>query len=1193
MFPSFFPTKGRRTRLILLSSFIICILIVAGAAFPLVSRAWRQPDQQLASVVRSKKISRHPFKPGEVLVQYRSESIAKSKTGAQRMSTRAGDLISAQVEDLEVSELVEGARLVRVNPNETLKAVEALRSQPDVLYAEPNYILHATLTPNDPRFGNQPNMSRIGAPQAWNTQQGNRAIVVGVLDQGIDIAHEDLAANIWTNPSPGALPPITNDINGYNFVDNNGTIFSHTDTEDHATHVAGIIGAVGNNSKGVAGVSWAVSLMSLKFLDQEGFGNTSDAIRACNYAAQMRQLWTTSNHTQGANVKVINASFGGAAFSQLFLNAITGLNAQGILFVAAAGNTSDEDTQEPDNDRVPHYPSNFNVANVIAVAATDDFDQLASNFSHFGATSVDLGAPGTNILSTTPHCSDPGPAPKPCNPAPPDVNAASTYSIFNGTSMAAPHVSGAAALLWSQNPNLTVQQVKNLLLLNGDIQPSLLDKTLTGRRLNVAASFASFAEADNVAPGAVTNFHINSQNGRTINLGWTASGDDGAAGQASLYQLNFIDGVTNAVFPLKGVVPITSGVGQIASVTIPFRHPSGTLQLQEFDNVGNAGTAVNLPISIPVSLADPFTTSVGSVVALSTSTLNPVGGTDADDTNVEFLLPFGFPFLGSNIATIVLSTNGSIYFSTPPPVRFDGTASDASSSPGKLGSYQMIAGLWDDLDLRKSSRADAGIYLTQLSNPNRIIFRWQGVPCNFDGTNCTGGDPVNFEIELREDGVMKTRYGAGNTDLFPTVGIGLGGPDGYPIASHTSEDVKKSLTNAQEVTFTPRTPLVSTIQFTQGAFSTTEASSGLSVAVKRTGDTAGVSTIEYATSDTAGSLECTAPSAFASSRCDYLTTVGRLTFAPGETAKTIVVPIVNDVFVEGPQSFTITLSNPSGALLGAQATAALTINDDAGEGGTVNPIDRPDFYVRQHYIDFLNREPDQSGLDFWVHEITVCGSDPNCIEVKRINVSAAFFLSTEFQETGYLVYRFYKAAFGNLPGAPVPIGFTEFLRDTQQIGKGVQVGAPNWEALLEANKQNYALALVQTNQFQNNFLGLSATAFVNKLNTNAGGVLSTTEMADLAALLGSTPSDNSKRAQVLRLVAENQKLRDAEYNEAFVLMQYFGYLRRSPNSPPNADYSGYNFWLTKLNNFNGNFVNAEMVKAFLVSTEYRQRFGSP
>src|SRR4030095_11250378 len=134
------------------------------------------------------------------------------------MATHAGELVSLQVEDLGVSELVEGLRLVRVAPGDTLKAVAALRSQPDVLYAEPNYLMHASVTPNDPRFGSQPNMSRIGAPQAWNTQQGSRSIVVGVLDQGIDTDHEDLAANIWTNPSPGSVPMITGDVHGYNFV---------------------------------------------------------------------------------------------------------------------------------------------------------------------------------------------------------------------------------------------------------------------------------------------------------------------------------------------------------------------------------------------------------------------------------------------------------------------------------------------------------------------------------------------------------------------------------------------------------------------------------------------------------------------------------------------------------------------------------------------------------------------------------------------------------------------------------------------------------------------------------------------------------------------------------------------------------------------------------------------------------------
>jgi hypothetical protein len=250
--------------------------------------------------------------------------------------------------------------------------------------------------------------------------------------------------------------------------------------------------------------------------------------------------------------------------------------------------------------------------------------------------------------------------------------------------------------------------------------------------------------------------------------------------------------------------------------------------------------------------------------------------------------------------------------------------------------------------------------------------------------------------------------------------------------------------------------------------------------------------------------------------------------------------------------------------------------------------------VRQHYIDFLNREPDPDGLAFWTNQITQCGADAACTELKRINVSAAFFLSIEFQETGYLVYRTYKSAFGNLPAAPVPVKFADFLKDTQQIGKGVQVGIGNWEAQLEANKQAFANAFVLRADFLAAFPNsLTADQFVTQLDNNAGAVLSAAEKANLVTMLGAAPADPATRASVLRSVAEDQDLKDAEKNKAFVLMQYFGYLRRNPNDAPEVglNFDGYNFWLGKLNQFNGNFINADMVKGFIVSTEYRQRFG--
>jgi len=271
-----------------------------------------------------------------------------------------------------------------------------------------------------------------------------------------------------------------------------------------------------------------------------------------------------------------------------------------------------------------------------------------------------------------------------------------------------------------------------------------------------------------------------------------------------------------------------------------------------------------------------------------------------------------------------------------------------------------------------------------------------------------------------------------------------------------------------------------------------------------------------------------------------------------------------------------------------------------------NPIDTASKMVIQHYRDFLSREPDPDGQAFWANQISSCGGDAQCIDVARINVSASFFLSIEFQQTGYLVERIYKSAYGDvnqtsmLPSThqlAVPvIRFDEFLRDTQRIGQGVIVLAPGWEQLLESNKQAYALEFVQTTRFVMAFqTTMPPDQFVDKLNQNAGNVLSATERTTAINLFGgaATSSNTTARAQAVRQVAEDTDLYNAEFNRAFVLVEYFGYLRRNPNDAPEAtrDYTGYDFWLTKLNQSNGDYINAEMVKAFLSASEYRQRFG--
>jgi subtilisin family serine protease len=1191
------------------------LLLVLAASLWLAPRseANRPSNLQETQTVSNKKSARPEFVPGEALVRFKKNRAfegtrqlavpnsdvvvqANSRT-ASRAGVAAMEEVLVQVERFEGSDLVDGLRIARMAPADTIKAVAALYASDDVLYAEPNYILHTDATPNDPQFGALYALNKIGMPQAWDTTKGSSSIVVGVVDEGVDITHPDLQANIWTNPSPGTFagfgPKVQlsaanysvsegggaatvtvlrdpGDLHGFDFVKNSGIIPGET----HGTHVAGTIGAVGNNGVGVVGVNWQVGLMSLRFIDQTtNNGSEADAIKAYNYARQMHDLWISSNNTQGANVRVLNNSYGGSSFSQASLDAITALNAANILFVAAAGN------ETKDNDAAPHFPSSYDLPNVISVAATDNSmpDEKLAGFSNFGARSVLLGAPGVGILSTTPN---------------------NTYSTFSGTSMAAPHVSGAAALLLARNPDLTVAQLRALLEFNGDPVSALTGKSVSGRRLNVANSLQALLSNDVTPPGTVTEFQIASQTGRTINLSWKSSGDDGASGQASLYEISFVDSSTNATVTLTTVIPTPPNTAQSITVNIPYRHTSGTIKLREFDNVGNEGISATLSVSVDPLVADPYVASTAASAALST------GGTglsfNCDDCYRTQALPFTFTYFGSTYTQIKVSSNGNIYFEPPAaPTRTNGDANDVPSSVGGMAPFRMIAGMWDDLDLRTSRRADADVYFVVPPDPNRVILRWQGVQF---GNGTTGG-PINFEVELNSNGVIKTRYGSGNTNLFPVVGISGGEPDAYSISSLTSELSPISLTNAPSAVFTPRSlgpvappDAIAAAEQTPTPLPTSVTSSpAMATAVTPLANNV---TVAFATSDTAGSQNCNVVNGKASSRCDYMTTLGTVSFADGETSKTIRIPIIDDTFAEGPETFTVSLSNASSAPLGTQTTATVTITDnDALSVG--NPLDTTGFFVRQHYIDFLNREPDASGLAFWTGNIDNCSPQPSCFEVQRVNTSAAFFLSIEFQDTGYLVERLYKAAYGSPNGTsnfggvhtlPVPvIRFNEFLPDTQQIAQGVVVGQGNWQQQLENNKQAFTAEFVQRSRFIAALpTSLTPDQFVDTLNANAGNPLSPSERNQLVSELASTAKT---RAQVLRAVAEDRDLKTAEFNRAFVLMQFFGYLRRNPDDLPDSDYTGYDFWLTKLNQFNGNYVTADMVKAFISAAEYRQRVG--
>jgi subtilisin family serine protease len=403
------------------------LLLAAGVAMPVV--AWGAASTETPD-----------FVPGRVLVG----ANPSGRVAAQAAIEAQGGRI--------VSYYAPGNFFIVDTPGAAPAWVQQVRPERAVRFAELDYIVHATDTiPNDPQWGSLWGMQKIGMPAVWDAQRGSANVVVGVVDSGIDFSHEDLAPNVWTNPGEIQGNGIDDDLNGW--VDDVHGVNCITDTgggmDDfgHGTHVAGTIGAVGNNAIGVAGVNWSVRLMALKFLGSSGAGTVANAVKCLDYATSM-----------GADLT--NHSWNGGSFSQAMYDAIARARAAGDLMVASAGNSS------VDNDRFPAsgYPSSYDLDNIIAVAATDQNDNLAF-FSNFGATTVDLAAPGVGIVSTIPN---------------------NGYTSLNGTSMAAPHVAGAAALLWASRPGVSYSAVRARILQTVDPIPSLQGMVATGGRLSVA-----------------------------------------------------------------------------------------------------------------------------------------------------------------------------------------------------------------------------------------------------------------------------------------------------------------------------------------------------------------------------------------------------------------------------------------------------------------------------------------------------------------------------------------------------------------------------------------------------------------------------------------------------------------------------------------------------------------------------------
>jgi subtilisin family serine protease/DNA-binding beta-propeller fold protein YncE len=712
------------------------------------------------------------------------------------------------------------------------KAMARCRGNPHVEYAEPNYLLSIERTPDDQSYtdlwglnntgqlGGTPGAD-ISAEEAWNVSTGSRSVVVSVIDTGVDYRHPDLEANIFINA--GEIPGNGVDDDGNGFVDDlRGWDFSANDDDPlddngHGSHVAGTIGAVGNNRIGVVGVSWQVSILPMKFLSSSGVGLTSAAIAAIDYSTMM-------------GVDIINASWGGGGFSQALQEAIGAASSVGILFVAAAGNDGS------DTDQNPHYPASYDLPGIISVAASTDVDGLAS-FSSFGAESVDLAAPGSRILSTVRN---------------------GLYGVASGTSMAAPHVAGVAALMRAVAPDIGVAEMKQLLISSVDPRPEFAGTTLSGGRLN---AFFPLATPDDVPPGSIDDLTVEQTNSNSVGLRWTATGDDGSSGAATSYDLRFstapIDAASFAQATPVPAPPSPGPAGSIERYEIPgldtetayyfaiqardewsnagpigFSAPTTTLpaptlatfpaslaadlksgqkttRILTVDNVGvgtldwriallqpAAGTTTSAPAAdgSSTTIADELLPAKGEADPRRGSiAIDGFGGPDPfgyrfidsdspggppfvwedivtrgtelqdllgdDETSNAIPLSFGFPLYGEIFNEAHVSTDGWLSLSSRV------TAFSNQPLPGLAAPKDLIAPFWDDLDFRGERRA---VYV---DDGDRFTVQYTDVP------PFTGPGMHTFQVTLFATGDIEFRY-LSMTGELESATVGMQNGDG-------------------------------------------------------------------------------------------------------------------------------------------------------------------------------------------------------------------------------------------------------------------------------------------------------------------------------------------------------------------------------------------------------------------------------
>ena len=631
-------------------------------------------------------------KEGEILVRFK-DSVSPADRDASH--PRRGNL---KLRELKRS----GVHQVLVSPEQTLEAALAsYRNDPGVAYAEPNYAIQAMVTPNEPAFNQLWGLNNTGqtlgvpgadirALSAWGITTGSSNVVVMVIDSGVDYTHPDLAANIWVNPGEIPGDGIDNDGNGYiDDVYGIDVVNGDSDPKDdygHGTHVAGTIGAVGNNSLGVVGVNWNVKILPCKILDALGGGSIADAVTCLEYARELK--------ARGVNIVATNNSYGGLApFSQTMRDAIDAQ--RDILFVAAAGNFG------IDNDTVDFFPANFKAPNVISVAATDKSD-LMPDFTDFGRRTVHIGAPGVEITSTVPF---------------------NNYLSANGTSMAAPHVAGLAALLKAQTPSRDWRAIKNLLLSGGDVKPALTNKTITGRRLNAANAMTC---ADRplfsvvAVPAAFTVNVANTVSVLSVNCASAAGPVTATTSSGQTFTL-LDDGVAPDDAAGDGIFTATWTPAQGFSF-IDFSSPAGSERLG----------AVDLTLT---AVSGPTSATTGDAVTVSVTVSNP-SATPAPASTINLYL---------SIDGIITDTDTIVGSAATPPlaageqaVVVADTTIPAAMQAGSyfLGAIVDPANTIDEGDETNNARAGNTIAIANIAG-DLTVTTASGPATAFTGDNVT------------------------------------------------------------------------------------------------------------------------------------------------------------------------------------------------------------------------------------------------------------------------------------------------------------------------------------------------------------------------------------------------------------------------------------------------------------------------